>query len=198
MILGVPGIRDDGHRTVGAIGDELAAPFHLVRYRTPRSVLLSALSMRLPPIRRRMVAPLLAAAAGPMPCHVIAYSNGAWIVRQAMLSGATFGVVVLFGAAVDRDALWPPWAYERVYNVVHPGDRALNLARALIAHPWGALGKDGYTYAPRDDKWHEISARLIGGLRGHDYFGDRAVLSSFIDACAQWLGVPRIKKKAGD
>ena len=76
--------------------------------------------------------------------HVAAHSFGALVTLEAMRQGARFGVVVLFGAAAERDVEIPVGGCDELINVHQPRDLALMFGGLLLAHPFGAMGRLGY------------------------------------------------------
>jgi len=73
----------------------------------------------------------------------IGHSNGCAILRDAARFGAKFQHVTLINPALDEDADFP---FAASVNVWHsPTDVATLASRFLFRHPWGSMGRFGYS-----------------------------------------------------
>lgn len=78
---------------------------------------------------------------------IIAHSFGCLAVVHAMRKGGKFGKVFFFAAACEPDVDFPKDACTALYNIHSNTDTALKVGRHLPAHPFGALGLQGYVGA---------------------------------------------------
>ncbi len=81
---------------------------------------------------------------------VIDHSNGANYTHQALelLGGDGWIDVVHFAPALDRDAQIPRAARKMIVYAT-PHDKAVKMSRWLLKHPWGDMGRVGYTGTDR-------------------------------------------------
>jgi hypothetical protein len=94
---------------------------------------------------------------------LIAHSFGCLASIYAMRKGAKFDKVFFFGAAAECDVFIPD-NFNVLYNIHSDSDRALSLGRNIPLHPFGCMGKDGYS--GRNEKVINVPAN---GLDHNDY-----------------------------
>lgn len=99
---------------------------------------------------------------------LIGHSNGCDVIRRIAENGTSFAGAILFNPALDCDIQFAEGIdWIDVYH--NRDDVAVALARLLLWHPWGVMGRDGYTGSdPRVtniDTWADVNRHTEG--RGH-------------------------------
>lgn len=75
---------------------------------------------------------------------LIGHSNGCEIIRRILDDGTKCKGVILINPALNRDTVFGPGCdFIHVYH--NHGDWVVALSRLLLLHPWGDMGRGGYT-----------------------------------------------------
>lgn len=146
MLVTINGITDSADHTVNALAKVLETDFgiksvHLTyptrswrETRSRRSQYLDA---------KRMLRQLPKGG-----CNVLAHSWGGLLGCRMMELGGTdvFNKGFYFAPAIDKDWVFPDFAFKQLFVIHNEQDRALWAAEHLFGseHPWGDMGKYGY------------------------------------------------------
>lgn len=143
-ILGVNGIRTDGHNNTDLMLADLAklgwttadVQYPLVRAVTARS-------------RTRQLANAQHVVEAHNPGDaVVAHSYGCLLTLRAMELGARFSDVFFFAPAMDRDFTFPYHGMRHLWVMHDRTDLALSLGAMLWWHDFGDMGEHGYGGPP--------------------------------------------------
>jgi hypothetical protein len=114
----------------------------------------------------------------------IGHSHGALVGYECMRLGARFSKAFLVGAAIDSWITFPHHGADRIIVAYNPHDIALVAGSLLPLHPFGTLGKSGYT-GPPDDRVHHYRFESRAGKWNHTspYFDEPGLsrLTSIVD-----------------
>lgn len=93
---------------------------------------------------------------------LVGHSNGCDIIRRIADNGVKFKGAILINPALNKDTKFAnciDWIH--VYH--NKKDSAVAISRLLLFHPWGAMGRDGYT--GKDLRVHNINC--YPSVKGH-------------------------------
>lgn len=74
----------------------------------------------------------------------IGHSNGCALLIDAARRGAGFSKLILINPALDRDTELPP-EIDECLVIANRTDSVVTTSRFLLWHPWGDMGRVGYT-----------------------------------------------------
>jgi hypothetical protein len=136
----------------------------------------------------RRLAKMLAASVTPGDIGV-GHSNGCHILKLAVELGAPFKELVFLNPALDRDAYIAP-SVKRITVFHSPSELPTAIARYIPFHPWGDMGRVGYT--GKDARFVNVNLESSKEYpaKGHTYFAHHRA--------AQELWGPVIASVVGD
>ena len=111
----------------------------------------------------------------PKPWHLVGHSFGCYLIAAILnhtdedIESCTF-----FDGALNRDWIFPRGRFERIVNVHNQYDVALFLAMLQPFHPWGGIGKVGYS--GQDDRVINIKMNFWHGPHRHNPFSTPGLL----------------------
>lgn len=94
----------------------------------------------------------------------IGHSNGCAILVRAAEMGATFDQLVLINPALDNDTEFPAQV-RKIFVYHNPTDSVVTISKLLLWHPWGDMGRVGYT--GKDKRVTNIDLHERFGFTGH-------------------------------
>lgn len=109
----------------------------------------------------------------------IGHSNGCDILLRACHMGAGFSRLILINPALDNDADFPWNGKLRRIDVLHNvDDTVVTTSRFMLFHPWGDMGRVGYT--GRDTRVINHETKRLFNASGHsDVFNHASALSVY-------------------
>lgn len=110
----------------------------------------------------------------------IGHSNGCAILHRAAAAGAPFRHLILINPALDNDAEFAP-GIERIDVLYNPTDPWVAAARWLPHHPWGDMGRHGYS--GHDPRVRNFDTQALLGAAGHSGVFDE----THVDALATFV-----------
>lgn len=117
----------------------------------------------------------------------IGHSNGSDILLEACRAGANFSRLILINPALDRDTEFPDGMLARIDVLHNKDDRVVDTARLFLFHPWGDMGRVGYTGNDKRVRNHETKA--LFNASGHsDVFNKPRELVNFLESEAVDIG----------
>jgi len=75
---------------------------------------------------------------------IVAHSFGCLCTLYAMRMGGKFSKVFFFGAAINKQELFPQDKFDILYNVHSDDDNVLMVSKLLPWHDFGGMGRKGY------------------------------------------------------
>jgi len=106
---------------------------------------------------------------------VICHSNGFNVVLEAIRQGVNFDRIFAFAPATEPDILLydnchSTGGFNHLHIIHNPGDIALMLGALLFRHPFGSLGRIGYTGPCPNIANHNLHITRQGDWLGHSSF----------------------------
>lgn len=163
--VGLHGIWDDGADTVIKLLDYMGVPYYLPEYHVNPFT-----------ARRKDIMPFLPhEALNALRPNLVCHSAGCLMAHRLMQRGHKFGTIFYFSSAMDRNVLFKPDSYEKIYNIYCPNDLALLCGSFMFLHPFGAMGRKGYNGKSPNVVNVEASFKATERFNHSNYFLDENI-----------------------